>query len=336
MEERFAGLALAVVAAVGVLLATSGTARAALERPTYAVGDRWVYDLDGSIESLPGFNATMGTFSLVLAGRVEVEVTGLRDTGGGPPDVDVLTETTAFLNGTFAVPGVPIPVEVTGSLTSAVSEVWDGESHIAIESVGTTVYVAEVTIFPLQVRAAIRLDATTAVTPDRAVFPLDVGESASAALRTSLTANTTFDAFGNSTSFENTTVFDSSWRRDVVALEAVTVQAGAFDAYRLNQTLVAFPGLFAVGPLEDANETAYFSNDTGSYVRRTAYVNGSEAAEMRLRSYAYAARAPGPLSLPILLLLVAVPVAVVGVAAWFVVRRRRRARAPPGGGPDAR
>ena len=338
MGERFVGFALAVAILAMTLLATSGTARAAVERPAYSVGDRWVYSLEGSLEGLPGFNGTTGTFSLILAGRVEVEVTGLRGSGVGPPDVEVLTETTGFLNGTFMVPGVPIPVGVTGSLTSETSEVWDGEGHFPIESNGTTLYVADVTIIiVLRVRVDVRLNATTVVTPDRAVYPLDVGESASATLRTNLTANTTIDAFGNSTSFENTTVIDSSWRRNVLALETVTVEAGAFAAYKMNQTLGSFPGLSAIGAIEGANETAYYSNDTGNYVQRTAYVNGSEAAEMRLRSYTYAARATGPLSLPILVLLAAVPIAAaVGIAAWLVLRRRRRARGSPGGGSDAR
>ena len=335
MGERFVGFAVAVAILAMTLIATSGTARAAVERPAYSVGDRWVYNFEGALHGLPGFNDTIGTFSLVLTGRVEVEVTALRDTGEGPPAVEVLTETSGTLIGTFTVPGTSFDVSVTGSLTSDTFELWEGEGFFPIESNGRTLYVAGTP--PPEARVDVRLNAKTAVTLDGAAYPLDVGESASAALRTNLTANTTISAFGNSTSFENTTIIDSSWRRDVLAQETVTVEAGVFAAYRLNQTLGAFPGLPAVGAIEGANETAYFSNDVGNYVRRTAYLNGSEAAEMRLRSYTYAARATSPLSLPILLLLIAVPiVTAAGILVWILRRRQRRSEITPGGGPDAR
>ena len=101
----------------------------------------------------------------------------------------------------------------------------------------------------------------------------------------------------------------------------MTVEAGTFLTYKLNQTLETFPGI--PGAFEGGNETAYFSNDIGYYVKRQAYANGTPAAEMSLKSYTYGARPAGP-SVVDLLLFVAVPIALAGVVAFVIWRRRKR------------
>src|SRR5438128_12635111 len=52
-------------------------APAAAQKPTYAPGDRWIYELRGSLESFPGVNAgEVGNFSFGLLGRVDTAVAG--------------------------------------------------------------------------------------------------------------------------------------------------------------------------------------------------------------------------------------------------------------------
>src|SRR3989454_8967272 len=104
-----------------------------------------------------------------------------------------------------------------------------------------------------------------------------------------------------------------------------------FRSYKLNQTLGSFPGIPAGLP-GGGNETAYFSNDVGFYVKRVAYENGRPAAEMRLRSYSYGASPPSGLSAIQLLLIIAVPAAIVLLLA-LLLWRRRKARIQGGTSP---
>jgi len=54
----------------------SAPSRGALHKPTYAAGDHWVYVLDASLSTFPGFNASQGTFQFGLIGFVYVNVIG--------------------------------------------------------------------------------------------------------------------------------------------------------------------------------------------------------------------------------------------------------------------
>src|SRR3989454_7600739 len=56
-----------------------------------------------------------------------------------------------------------------------------------------------------------------------------------------------------------------------------------FRSYKLNQTLGSFPGIPS-GLSGGGNETAYFSNDVGFYVKRVAYENGTDRKSTRLNS----------------------------------------------------
>jgi len=129
------------------LLTLSGSTRAAIERPVYSPGDRWVYVLEGSM-GVPGFNDTEnGTFVLTLAGRVEVEVAGFEDVdvnGTSSRAVRVLTRTSGFINGTFEVPGFPTPATVAGTISSNTSELWEDRGYQTISSEGTSETVLDV------------------------------------------------------------------------------------------------------------------------------------------------------------------------------------------------
>ena len=322
-----------VFLAVAATLSASREATAALQRPLYSPGDHWVYVLDGSISGLPGLNETQaGIFQFSLVGRVEVDVVGpsLR-TGGGTSTwtLRVDTRTTGYLNGTFSFPpgGPPGSAVVRGTFTALASEFWENRSYLPIESQGTSSYLADITYgVTSSLRADLRLNARTTAS-SIPPFELDVGENASVELSTQFAANTTVTIFGQTQTSANETLVSSTWRREVLATEPVTVEAGTFSTYKLNQTLGGFPGLPAL--VAGGNETAYFSNDAGYYAKRVAYENGTPVSEMRLKSYAYAA-GPHPSGLdPVsLLVIILVPVAAV-LLIGLIYRKRRRGRREP-------
>jgi len=134
--------------------------------------------------------------------------------------------------------------------------------------------------------------------------------------------------FGQTRSQQNATDVTSMWRREVLSRENVTVEAGTFASYRLNQTAGNFPGI--PGGSSGGNETAYFSNDAGFYVKRVAYSNGTPVSEMRLKSYSYGAAPSTGLDITAVLLVIAVVAAILVV---IVVWRRRKARIPQAASP---
>src|SRR5437899_751921 len=110
--------------------------------------------------------------------------------------------------------------------------------------------------------------------------------------------------------------------RDGLSRENAPVEAGPFSADKLNQTLGSFPGIPS-GLSGGGNETAYFSNDVGFYVKRVAYENGTPGAEMRLRSYSYGAGPPTGISTTQILLFIVLPIAVVVLVAVLLWRPRK-------------
>jgi hypothetical protein len=300
-------------------------------KPAYDAGDRWIYVLAGSLGGLPGMNASQnGSFQLGLTGIVEVDVVGVNGSW-----VHAETHATGFLNGTFAIPG-NTTIRASGTFSSDTVELWEGRDYLPVVSNSSTAYVVDVTVVvTARVTTNLWLNATTSYA-GLPPFDMGVGDSATAAFISQLDAATSFSAFGFGQRMENRTTVDGNWTRHVLDLENVTVEAGTFSAYRLNESLGGFPGLAAVVPSAGANETAWFSNDVGNYVRRVAYVNGTPVAEMRLKSYTYPAAPPG-LSIAEITLLVAVPIAAVAVLVFLTLRRRRaradQAKASSGAGP---
>ena len=307
-------------------------AGAALSRPTYTAGDRWVYVLKGSLDSLPGLNTNQtGTVRFDMVGLVEVNVLGPSSvpTGGvAIPGVAVDTSATGFLNGTFPVPTLG-SAHVTGTFTTHTSEIWEDRAYLSIRSNTTTAYVADVTLgITTQLMAMVRVNANSSVA-SIPPFELEVGRNASAALQTHLVVNSAVTIAGRTQNSENRSDVSSVWRRELLSRERVTVEAGTFTAYKLNQTGGSFPGIGGISG--GSNETAYFSNETGYYVKRDSYANGTHVAEMRLKSYSYRAKG-STLGLVDWLLLVAV-VAIGGVLIFMYWKRRKKRipEAPSGG-----
>src|SRR5712692_741669 len=309
---------------VFAIVSSLPTANGALRKPTYAAGDKWTYVLSGTLAGFPGFNTSQGTFHLGLVGFVYVNVIGsgiVLVNNGSVSAVRVDSRATGFLNGTFSVPGAGNG-QISGSFTTTSTEFWEEQAYLPIESLGTTSYHADVTLgITTPLIFDLRVNATTSfasIPP----FELDVGQNASAAFTAHVELNSTFTAFFRTMTSNNVTDLSSTWHRDVLSRENVSVEAGTFSAYKLNQTLGSFPGIpsrLSGG----GNETAYFSNDVGFYVKRVAYENGTPAAEMRLRSYSFGAGPPSGFSVTQILLIIAVPVAIVLLLALFLWRRRK-------------
>ena len=310
---------LLVFAIVSSMPPTNG----ALRKPMYAPGDKWVYVLDGSLGGFPGFNASQGTFHLALVGLVNVNVIGsgiVLVNNGYVSAVRVDSRATGWLNGTFSVPPVGSG-QITGSFTTTSTEFWENHAYLPMESLGTTSYNANVNLgITTPLTLSLRVNATTSyssVPP----FELDVGQNASAAFTAHVELNSTFTAFFQTMTSQNVTDVSSTWHRDVLSRENVSVKAGTFSAYKLNQTLGSFPGL--PSGLAGGNETAYFSNDVGFYVKRTAYENGTPSAEMRLRSYSYGAGPAAGISATQVLLFIVLPIAVIALVVVLLWRRRK-------------
>src|SRR5213593_5157830 len=314
-----------VLIVVTAAVFASAPSRAALQKPTYAAGDHWVYVLDASLSNFPGFNGSQGTFQFGLIGFVYVNVIGPANVLAGNasiPAIRVDSRATGYLNGTVPGPGGVGTAQLTGSFATSSTEFWEDQSYLPIQSHGTSSYDADVTyIFTTKLLADFRVNATTSVSAIPP-FDLDVGQNATANLATHLELNSTFSVFGRTMSSQNETNLSSTWHRDVLSRENVTVEAGTFSAYKLNQTLAGFPGIPA-GLSGGGNETAYFSNDVGFYVKRVAYENGTPAAEMRLRSYSYGAGPPTGISATQVLLFIVLPIAVVVLVAVLLWRRRK-------------
>jgi len=314
-------------------------ASAAGQKPTYAPGDRWIYELRGSLESFPGVNANeVGNFSFGLVGRVDTAVAGTASAVIAGQTVSVVrvdTRTTGFLNGTFSAPGLPGRVSVTGSFTSAATELWEMQAYLPVASMGTTTYVATLSyIVSRDISAAVRVNATTgygSIPP----FDLGVGNASTAAFTSHLVVNTTVSGLGPPIASENETTVAGNWTRKILAATTVTVDAGTFAVVEMNQTLTSFAGLAGIVPTAGANETAYFSSAAGNYVKRDAYANGTHVAGLTLESYSYGAR-PAGLSLVDVSLLVMLPIAALLLVIFMLRRRKRKTTFPPEAGPDAR
>ncbi len=291
-----------------------------------------MYVLQGSLDGLPGMNASDGgAFQLGLTGIVEVDVVGPAPALAG--GVQVETHASGFLNGTFAILG-NTTIGVSGTFSADGSEVWEGDDYLPVASNTSTDYVIDVTfVVTTKVTANLWVNATTSY-GSLPPFNLSVGDFVSVPFTSDVTAATSVSFFGSGQHMENRTSVAGSWTRQVLRQENVTVEAGTFSTYRMNESLGGFPGIAAVAPGSGANETSWFSNDAGYYVKRVAYVNGTPVAEMRLKSYTYPA-SPAGFRLFDVVVITAVPIAVFALLLALVLRRRKARRSAAKGSSGA-
>src|SRR2546425_3179106 len=243
----------------------------ALRKPTYAAGDKWVYVLSGSLAGFPGFNTSQGTFHLGLVGFVYVNVIGsatVQANNASVSAVRVDSRATGFLNGTFSVPGAGSG-QISGSFTTTSTEFWEGQGYLPIESLGTTSYHADVTFgITTPLDFDLRVNATTSYS-SIPPFELDVGQSASAAFAAHVELNSTFTAFFRTMTSQNVTDVSSTWHRDVLSRENVTVEAGTFSPDKIKQTPRSFPRV-PPGPPPRGHGNPDFSDHGGFFCERRA------------------------------------------------------------------
>src|SRR3989442_706231 len=120
--------------------------------------------------------------------------------------------------------------QMSGWCTTGSPDFWEGQGSLPIESLGTTSYPAAVTFgITTPLVFALRVNATpsySSIPP----FELDVGQNASAAFAAHVELNSTFTAFFRTMTSQNVTDVSSTWHRDVLSRENVTVEAGTFSA----------------------------------------------------------------------------------------------------------
>jgi len=335
MTSRPAAIPLALLLAFAAALAHVPPAGAALPKPAYEAGDRWVYELRGSLDGFPGINASdVGGFSARLVGQVEVSILGPDQAdvdGQRVPAVRVETRGSGFLNGTFAPPQDAFPgsVSVTGTFSTQGEELWEAQAFLPIASNTATTYVATAS-YLISIGFTARVEANASIAyASIPPFQLDVGGSTSAAYTMDLAVNTTVQVLGQTITSENRTTVSAVWQRQVLAEADVAVGAGTFHAFVLNQSLLGVPGLTGLVPGPWANETASFSNDVRMYVKRDAYVNGTRLAEMTLKSYTLGSR-PSGLSLVDLALVAGIAAGALVLAIIWAIRRKSSPGTPLG------
>lgn len=324
-------LVLLLVPALLAPLAAPGV-RGALERPVYAPGNRWTYVLTSDLDELPGSeNATEIDATLQLSARMDVEVVGdgeVQVGGKAVPTVVAKASLNGFLNGTVMIPQDPVPlvVETTGTVAMNATEEWEGEGYWPVSSRGTVTFNLEVVISIVTATISMEsvLDVLSSVTYDR-TFPLDVGDVVNVMVATNTTVVTTTEVLGMTMTGEASNTSESTVRREVVGMERVSVEAGTFDTYRMEQGIVPTGGLGLLGLPLGTNETAFFAPSVGNYVRRDLYANGTQVGEVRLKSFSFG----GALDPLVLGLLGGAAVLAVALAGWWYWRRRGRRTQPP-------
>lgn len=235
-----------------------------------------------------------------------------------------------------------IPASLSGGFTANASELWEDRGYLPVEYHGTSTYQADISyILTTSFELATRFNAITSVTQGPS-FPLDVGQVSSATLRTDLNLSATATVGTRRVTTENQTAESSTWRRTVVSLEAVRVEAGTFEAYRVDQGPASLLDIVGAPTPAGGNETSYFSNDVGYYVKRVIYLNGTQIAEMRLKSYSRGVTGGASLPLPAIAAVAGAGAVGAPVVAWALLRRKRSPlpqapEAPPDGDrPEAR
>src|SRR5437879_13250698 len=104
---RGARWVLVSVLVVAVFNGMAARAVAALSKPTYSAGDRWVYVLDGSLNAFPNLNSSQtGAFHFDLVGRVEVNVLGPSSVLSGSVPIPVVAVDTSEIGSASCREGV--------------------------------------------------------------------------------------------------------------------------------------------------------------------------------------------------------------------------------------
>ncbi len=313
-------LPLIIVTILGIVSIGVAAQPTILEAPTYIVGNRWEYRLEGRIAALEGLGNLTGL--LEVDGSSTGRVTSV---DGGK--VTILWQSDMTVSGSLLIPGEEGDLEasVQGSIEASRTEQFENSYFLPVEVTETTEFDLTVTV-GFSVSYAASIQATAAVTPGLSYpdYPLEEGDlEFEAPVR--IESNVTASLFGVELVNESREDVTSRIRLEVSSPLEVIVPAGSFQAVRVGTEIVAGVGLgpFAI-LFPGATQVAFHSEVVGNAVLLQFLGDGNETelGKAALRSFTYSTSQPPLWQQPLFVGgVLAVPVALL---LYFYWRERRK------------
>lgn len=307
---RFLVVLLSTLLAVA-LVPAAAAGPAALDRPSWSIGDYWTYATNTTLT--PGLNLT-GTLTSTVQGRVAAAAGG-----GSVSAFQVLVSGSGTARGTVATAGGNVSVQGTWILT--------GEERFDPTDLQPLYDLLDLSVngtYQNLVPFSIRVQNTTSyqILSDSWQYPIAPGETGSVAAA----YNFTQDFYGPSGMHAHSNgTGEWTFGFAMAASPPMATAAGTFPAYRVTET---WP--------DGSSEVSFPSPQVGNDVRTEGYgPDGNLSSVTTLTAYRYQAlETPTFLGLSALQWGIVVPVVAVAAAALFLFRRMRRRKLPrPPGGP---
>lgn len=296
-----------VVILISALLATAAGAHAdVLERPALTVGDYWTYDTVSTV-----------TAGVLLRGTLTSRVADLETASiaGTPQEVyRVILNGTGTARVTFGSTRVSARWTLTGEDLLESSQLKVVEGLLGLSIAGTS---------PAPFTIEVQNATTYRILDDGWRFPLSSGATGSVRMDYNF-SQTIYSSFFNTTTAAGNGTWTLGYAMD--ALTAVSVPAGTFESYPINET---WPDGGVV--------RAYFAASVGNDVRTENYNDtGVLTSTTNLTAYRYqAAEPPTFLGLTAIQWIVIAAAVAIGTLGMVIHLRRRRRTAPPPGLPPA-
>lgn len=333
------GMHFAVLLLVFALLVVSAPAggQSNVERPTYATGDFWAYDLNLLTEFEFPENVT-ATFDLGGNSTLTIQGSEMRNIRGevrsvyrathaleigaeGSVSIDLFGNVT---NATFTA---TIAADETLYLDTDGLEVWERHTEIVL-SVSADLEVTPGVSVTTAIDANATIEMAMNYTTNTWGFPITVGQTGVETFNATGTSFFQATLLGNTTSQSSDLAFNATSSFEALREETVTVPAGQFSTV----VVAATPGTEETPIPTNISALAYWSGAVGAPVRFAATnETGEEQVEFVLTNYRY--QVAESLSILGLDIAVAIPIlvgiAVVAIILAVVLGRRRRPAMPP-------
>ncbi|MDX1534659.1 MAG: hypothetical protein R3291_03465, partial [Thermoplasmata archaeon] len=278
----------AIVLLVFALFLASAPAggQSSMERPTYAAGDFWAYDMNvlTEFEFPENVSATFdlgGNATLTIQGSEMRNIRGdLRSVYRATNVVEIGASGSVSLdfagNLTNATFSAAITADQTLYLDTEGLEVWEQQAEFAV-NVSAELELAPGVTFSLSIEANGTADLALNYTTDTWGFPITVGQTGEEHFN--VTASTYFEAtfLGNTTSAGSDVAFEAASTFEALREETVTVEAGQFTTVVVSMR----PGTEETPLPTNATILAYGSAAAGAPVRYAATNDtGEEQVEL--------------------------------------------------------
>ncbi len=280
---------------------------AAVDRPSWTVGDFWTYRTNTTLT--PGLNLT-GTATSTLAGTQAV------DMGGTVVNAyRVVLSGSGTASGTVSTPSGNVSVRGDWIVTGE-ERLEPTNLHVVYSLLDLSVNGTYLNLVPFSIR--VQNTTTFDVLADGWQYPLPVGGNGSLAVAYDFTQ----DVYGmGGTTFRENGTGQWDLRFSLGASTSVATPAG---------TLTAYPAV-EIWP-DGSSERSWYAPQVGNDVRTETFdAGGNRTSETTLVAYRYQALETPTflgLTLPQWIMVVAV-VVVVAAAVWFRRSRRKKTQAPP-------